>query len=99
MGRERKFPSHALYSEIAMQDQYWGIILAAGQGRRMAEVSKGVAKQFLLYKDRPLWWHSARAMALSPLIRGLVLVFPEETLEQAKADALALNRKESLGVP
>lgn len=82
-----------------MQYQYWGIILAAGQGRRMAEASQGVAKQFLLYKGRPLWWHSAKAMALSPLVHGLVLVFPEESLEQAREDALALNRKESLGIP
>ena len=30
-----------------MQNECWGIILAAGQGRRMAEATGGEAKQFL----------------------------------------------------
>ena len=30
-----------------MHNECWGIILAAGQGRRMAEATGGEAKQFL----------------------------------------------------
>ena len=45
-----------------MHNECWGIILAAGQGRRMAEATGGEAKQFLRWKNAPLWWHSAQAM-------------------------------------
>lgn len=82
-----------------MQHECWGVILAAGQGSRMVSATGGEAKQFLPYKGAPLWWHPARAMAASPLISGLVFVFPAGRLEQAEAQALALNAKESLGVP
>ncbi|MBR6673338.1 MAG: NTP transferase domain-containing protein, partial [Mailhella sp.] len=57
-----------------MQNECWGIILAAGQGRRMAEATGGEAKQFLRWKNAPLWWHSALAMAASPAVHGLVFV-------------------------
>ena len=99
MGRERKFPPHPVIREVSMHNECWGVILAAGQGRRMAEATGGEAKQFLPYQGAPLWWHSARAMAASPLIHGLVFVFPEERLERARQEALELNAKESCGVP
>lgn len=82
-----------------MQHECWGVILAAGQGSRMAEATGGEAKQFLPYRGRPLWWHPARAMAASPLVSGLVFVFPESRLEEAEKQALELNAGESLGVP
>ena len=80
-------------------DECWGVILAAGQGSRMAQVTGGEAKQFLPYRGAPLWWHSARALAASPLVHGLVFVFPPARLDQAREEALALNGKSSLGVP
>ena len=82
-----------------MRNECWGVILAAGQGRRMAEATGGEAKQFLPYKGAPLWWRSARSMAASPLLHGLVLVFPANRLEEARAEALALDGKDSCGVP
>ncbi len=82
-----------------MRNECWGVILAAGQGRRMAEATGGEAKQFLPYRGAPLWWSSARAMAASPLVHGLVFVFPADRLEQARLEALALDRKDSCGVP
>lgn len=99
MGRERKFPPHTFMREVSMHNECWGIILAAGRGSRMAQATGGESKQFLPYRGAPLWWHPARAMAASPLVHGLVLVFPRGRLEQARAEALALNRKESCGVP
>ncbi|HJD97713.1 2-C-methyl-D-erythritol 4-phosphate cytidylyltransferase [Mailhella massiliensis] len=82
-----------------MQHECWGVILAAGQGTRMAEATGGKAKQFLPYKGAPLWWSSAKAMAASPLVHGLVLVFPEGRLEEAREEALRLNGIHSCGVP
>lgn len=82
-----------------MKHECWGVVLAAGQGSRMAQATGGEAKQFLPYRGAPLWWHPARAMAASPLVHGLVFVFPAGRLDAAEAQALALNAKESLGVP
>lgn len=81
-----------------MQNECWGVILAAGQGRRMAEATGGEAKQFLRWKDAPLWWHSAKAMAASPSIHGLVFVFPPEKKAEAEDDLRKLNKSNSLGV-
>ena len=82
-----------------MRNECWGVILAAGQGSRMAQATGGEAKQFLPYRGAPLWWHSARAMAASPLVHGLVFVFPEARLDTARREALELNARESCGVP
>ncbi len=82
-----------------MRNECWGVILAAGQGSRMAQATGGEAKQFLPYRGAPLWWHSARAMAASPLVHGLVFVFPEDRLDAARREALELNARESCGVP
>lgn len=82
-----------------MQRECWGIILAAGQGTRMAKATGGEAKQFLPYKGAPLWWNSAIAMAASPLVHGLVFVFPKNRLEEEKNEALRLNARHSCGVP
>ena len=82
-----------------MHSECWGVVLAAGQGSRMAAATGGEAKQFLSYMGAPLWWRSARSMASSPLVHGLVLVFPAGRLEAAREEALKLDRKESCGVP
>ncbi len=81
-----------------MQNECWGIILAAGQGSRMAEATGGEAKQFLRWKGAPLWWQSAQAMAASPLIHGLVFVFPPDRKEEAEDELHQLDRAYSLGV-
>ena len=81
-----------------MQNECWGIILAAGQGRRMAEATGGEAKQFLRWKGVPLWWHSAKAMAASPAVHGLVFVFPPDRKAEAEAELFKLDKSNSLGV-
>ena len=81
-----------------MHNECWGIILAAGQGRRMAEATGGEAKQFLRWKNAPLWWHSAQAMAASPSVHGLVFVFPPDKKAEAEAELYKLDGSNSLGV-
>ena len=81
-----------------MQNECWGIILAAGQGRRMAEATGGEAKQFLRWKNAPLWWHSAQAMAASPAVHGLVFVFPADKKAEAEAELKKLDKSNNLGV-
>lgn len=81
-----------------MQNECWGVILAAGQGSRMAAATGGTAKQFLTWKGAPLWWHSAVAMAASPRVHGLVFVFPSDKKIEAEQTLHELNRRHSLGV-
>ena len=82
-----------------MNKTCWGVILAAGQGTRLAAATGGTAKQFLRYQGAPLWWNSVKAMAASPRVHGLVLVFPPDRKEEAEAEMRALEKSESPGVP
>lgn len=77
----------------------WAVLLAAGQGSRMQVVTHGQAKQFLTWQGAPLWWASARALAASPLVHGVVLVFPAEQLDDAHAALRRLDKAKPLGVP
>ncbi len=47
------------------------ILLAAGSGRRM---KSGVAKQFMILKDKPLIWYALRTIEESSIIDDCVLV-------------------------
>lgn len=76
----------------------WGIILAAGSGTRLAAAGLG-RKQFLDWRDRPLFWHSVRAFARTPRVAGLVLVFPVDELEDMTARTAELERVEPQGLP
>lgn len=79
---------------------YWGVVLAAGQGTRLsASLGQAQAKQFLPWQGKPLWWHSACALAACPRVQGLVLVFPENDLAEAKASLEKLDAAHVLGVP
>lgn len=61
----------------------WSILLAAGQSSRLQELKE--KKQFLNWKDRPLFWHAAKNIAGVAEIQGIVFVFPaEEILEREK---------------
>lgn len=53
----------------------WALILAAGQGTRMADATGGTAKRFLPWQGAPLFWHAARAMSRSACVAGIVFVF------------------------
>ncbi len=73
------------------------MILAAGQGRRLADFL-GEAKQFYRYQNVPLFWHSVRTFARCPLIGGILLVLPP-TMPQSKELLLTLQAEEDLGIP
>ncbi len=82
-----------------MNNECWALLLAAGQGSRLAAATGGAAKQFLRRNGAPLWWQAARALAASPRVRGLVVVFPPERLDAATAELAELDRAHVLGVP
>lgn len=71
-----------------MKKETYAIILAAGSGNRMQLSTK---KQFLCYQNKPLWWQSFDTFYHSPLIHGIILVFPDdepchtEAVEEAKS--------------
>lgn len=77
----------------------WAILLAAGQGSRLAAVSGGLAKQFLHWQDMPLYWHSARAMSRSAAVAGIVFVFPPADYAAHAESLRALYAAEDLGLP
>ena len=46
--------------ENSQPEKPWGLILAAGSGSRLAAVVGGCPKQFLCWRDVPLYWRGAR---------------------------------------
>lgn len=81
-----------------MNKTTWGIILAAGKGVRMGESCNGTAKQFLEWKGRPLYWHSAMAMSLSASVHGLIFVFGQEFVERERKRIQDLAKLDNLGL-
>lgn len=77
----------------------WAVVLAAGSGTRMAAAAGNTPKQFLSMQGMPLFWHSVLALASSPHIAGIVLVFPESFLQQASAAVKELSEAFPPGVP
>ena len=77
----------------------WAILLAAGQGSRLAAVSGGLAKQFLHWQGMPLYWHSARSMSRSAAVAGIVFVFPPADYAAHAESLRALYAAEDLGLP
>lgn len=76
----------------------WALVLAAGQGSRLASATGGMAKQFLEWEGAPLYWRSALVFARCARIRGVVFVFPEACLEQERARVQALAQAQPLAV-
>ena len=76
----------------------WAIIVAAGKGSRLAQVTN-TAKQFLLWKNAPLYWHSVLTFARSPYLQGIVLVLPEHCLDEETAKIALRQHQEALGIP
>ncbi len=68
----------------------WAVLLAAGRGSRMAEAA-GCPKQFLESEGVPLFWRSVRSFAKMPRLAGIVFVFPQDQLDEARAACLALQ--------
>jgi len=77
----------------------WAVILAAGQGSRLAEAGIPEKKQFHSYQDRPLYWHSAKALAKAPALGGLVFVFPAGDLARFEAGTRELFAADNLNIP
>ncbi len=77
----------------------WAVILAAGSGNRMAKAGIPLPKQFLTFRDTPLFWHSASVFAASPSLKGLIFVFPKHYLDFAEQSLQALTKEKPLGLP
>lgn len=72
----------------------WAIILAAGKGIR---TGLSTPKQFLPFRGRPLYWHSA--LALSRCVDGMVFVFNEEFCERERERIGTLAFLDNLAIP
>lgn len=81
-------------SSISTQNKAWAVILAAGEGRRLGGACP---KQFLSWRSKPLYWHSARAFSACACIEGLVFAFPAEYLERESRWLRSLGS--DLGLP
>lgn len=81
------------------QEKPWAIILAAGQGQRFASATGGTPKQFLYWQKVPLYWHSALVMSKSTCIGGIVLVFPENVIDEQTKCIEKLMQEKPLGFP
>ena len=62
----------------------WTLLLAAGQGNRLASATGGLAKQFLDWKGAPLYWESALVFSRCARVEGLVFVFPEACIDEER---------------
>ena len=77
----------------------WSIILAAGQGARLAQAAGGVKKQFIRWRDAPLFWHAARTFARVPRVKGLVFVFPPQDIDAVGQELKDLYAAHHPGLP
>lgn len=81
-----------------MTHSLWTIILAAGQGSRLAASTGGTRKQFLHHEGHPLYWRSVLTMSVVPELAGVVLVFPPQEMEQRSAELENLKNISDPGV-
>ena len=65
----------------------------------MGAATNGTPKQFLEWRGRPLYWHSARTFCRSGAVRGLIFVFPAADFELAVEDCRAIAAEEDPGLP
>lgn len=77
----------------------WALLLAAGQGNRLASATGGLAKQFLDWKGAPLYWESALVFSRCARVEGLVFVFPEACIGEEHERVTGLMRDAPLGLP
>ena len=77
----------------------WTLLLAAGQGNRLASATGGLAKQFLDWKGAPLYWESTLVFSRCARVEGLVFVFPEACIDEERERVAGLMRNASLGIP
>ncbi len=77
----------------------WVILLAAGSGKRLKSTLGGEKKQFLSFKNRPLFWHSALVFSRIPPIRGMVFVLPPEDVKRWEEEIPLLAKKDCFTLP
>jgi 2-C-methyl-D-erythritol 4-phosphate cytidylyltransferase/2-C-methyl-D-erythritol 2,4-cyclodiphosphate synthase len=82
-----------------MTNSLWTIILAAGQGSRLARETGGARKQFLPHEGRPLYWRSVTTMAAVPSLAGMVVVFPASEFEERTRELEDLKTRFAPGIP
>ncbi len=81
-----------------MTQSLWTIILAAGQGSRLAPSTGGIRKQFLHHEGRPLYWRSVMTMSAIPGLAGVVIVFPFQEYDLRCAELEELKNTFDPGV-
>lgn len=74
----------------------WTLLLASGHGTRITD--QNTRKQFLPWKERPLYWHSALALAAVPSMRGIIVTFPEDEYEARGKELADLGQTDGLGL-
>ncbi len=77
----------------------WVILLAAGSGKRLESFLGGKKKQFLFFKKRPLFWHSALTFSRIPPIKGIVFVLPPSEIEKWRGEISSLASQDCFMVP
>jgi 2-C-methyl-D-erythritol 4-phosphate cytidylyltransferase/2-C-methyl-D-erythritol 2,4-cyclodiphosphate synthase len=82
-----------------MTNSLWTIILAAGQGSRLACETGGERKQFLPLDGLPLYWRSVTTMAAVPELAGMVVVFPAPEFDERARELHDLKEASPVGVP
>ena len=81
-----------------MTNSLWTILLAAGQGSRLAPETGGTRKQFLHLEGHPLYWRSVLTMSAVPNLAGMVIVFPPQELHERTGELEDLRHQYDLGV-
>lgn len=81
-----------------MTNSLWTILLAAGQGSRLALETGGTRKQFLHLEGHPLYWRSVLTMSAVPNLAGMVIVFPPQELHERARELETLKHQFDLGV-
>lgn len=84
---------------VPMTSSLWSIVLAAGQGMRLAASTGGRRKQFLPFCGAPMYWRSVQILAPVPALRGIVLVFPAQDFDVHVAELRHLVHQNAPGVP
>lgn len=82
-----------------MQSSLWTILLAAGQGSRLARETGGKRKQFLHLDGAPLYWRSVRTLSAIPSMAGIIVVFPQEEFESRQVELHQLKTQSPPGLP
>jgi len=95
----------------AATPEAWAVILAAGNGTRLAgaladasagtlaEMGAPARKQYIEFENAPLFWRSARTFSRVEAVRGLVLVFPPQDVERMERVVAQLYDRDPLGLP